>query len=144
MTRAFSEAGYKRKKIRLPGNKIIVRIALGLSILAFLLIGLIALTVNSANNMMNIGKNPVSNVPSNILPSYSSCSFESYDEQTNLSGWFFKCDDPITTVIVVHNAGSNRLPFGVNMVDLVENLLDNNYNVFLFDHFNNVVLNLPL
>ncbi len=133
MTRAFSEAGYKRKKIRLPGNKIIVRIALVLSVIAFLLIGLIALTVNSANNMMNIGKNPVSNVPSNILPSYSSCSFESYDEQTNLSGWFFKCDDPISTIIVVHDTGSNRLPFGVDMIDMLEGWLENNYNVFLFD-----------
>ena len=85
---------------------------------------------------MSIDKTSVSNVPSNILPSYSTCSFESFDGQTNLSGWFFKCDDPITTVIVVHNAGSNRLPFGVNMVDLVENLLDNNYNVFLFDQRN--------
>jgi len=48
----------------------------------------------------------------------------------------FQCSNPVTTVIVVHDAGSNRLPFGVNMVDLVERLLDNNYNVFLFDQRN--------
>ncbi len=136
MTQGLSEAGNKSKKHRFPGNKVIVRIALILSIAAFLLIGLIVLTVNSANNMMNISKNPVSNVPSNILPSYSSCSFESYDEQTNLSGWFFKCDDPISTIIVVHDTGSNRLPFGVDMIDMLEMWLDNNYNVFLFDQRN--------
>ena len=60
-------------------------------------------------------------------------SFESFDGQTTLSGWFFKCEDPITTVIVVHNTGDNRLQFGVNMVDMIEGWLDNGYNVFLFD-----------
>ncbi len=114
-------------------NKLIVRLALFLSILAAILIFFIVLTVYSSNRLMNVDGSDVSNIPSNVLPSYSTCSFESFDEQTNLSGWFFKCEDPISTIIVVHNSGSNRLPFGVNMVDLIELWLENNYNVFLFD-----------
>ena len=114
----------------------IVRTALVLSIIAAILIGIIGLTVNSANTLMNIDRNYVSNVPSNILPSYSTTSFESADGQTALSGWFFKTADPISTVIVVHDTGSNRLPFGVNMIDMVETWLDNRYNVFLFDQRN--------
>ena len=135
MTAGFQQVADDRRKRR-GGSGFIVRTALILSILAAVLIFFVVLTISSSNHLMSIEKTSVSNVPSNILPSYSTCSFESFDGQTNLSGWFFKCDNPITTVIVVHNAGSNRLPFGVNMVDLVENLLDNNYNVFLFDQRN--------
>jgi len=134
MTSGFQAAG--GGSVRRGRSGFIVRAALVLSILAAVLIFFVVLTISSANNLMNIEKTTVSNIPSNILPSYSTCSFESFDGQTNLSGWFFQCSNPVTTVIVVHDAGSNRLPFGVNMVDLVERLLDNNYNVFLFDQRN--------
>lgn len=132
MSKGFSGVDFENK-IAHRGNRFIVRSALVLSIIAVLLVFCIVLTVVSANHLMNIEADRVSNVPSNILPSYSTCSFESFDEQTSLSGWFFKCDDPITTIIVVHNAGGNRLPFGVNMIDMVELWLSNNYNVFMFD-----------
>ncbi|MBO4407852.1 MAG: hypothetical protein J5786_01105 [Clostridiales bacterium] len=132
MSRGFvSDSGSVKHR-----GSFIVRTALVLSIIASILIGIIGLTVNSANTLMNIDKNYVSNVPSNILPSYSTTSFESADGQTALSGWFFKTADPISTIIVVHDTGSNRLPFGVNMIDMVETWLDNRYNVFLFDQRN--------
>lgn len=117
-------------------NRLVVRLALVLSVLAVILISFIVLTVYSSNKLMSVKGEDISNVPSNILPSYSTCSFESFDEQTHLSGWFFKCDDPISTVIIVHNTGSNRLQFGVEMVDLVQNMLNNHYNVFMFDQRN--------
>lgn len=135
MASGFQQAFTGKKTFR-GGSNLIVRFALLLSVLAAILIFMVILTISSSNNLMSIDKTTVSNVPSNILPSYSTCSFESFDGQTNLSGWFFKTDNPITTVIVVHSAGSNRLPFGVNMIDLIENLLDNHYNVFLFDQRN--------
>lgn len=135
MTSGFQQS-FTGKRSGRGGSGFIVRSALVLSVLAAVLIFMVILTISSSNHLMSIDKTSVSNVPSNILPSYSTCSFESFDGQTNLSGWFFKCDNPITTVIVVHSAGSNRLPFGVNMIDLIETLLDNNYNVFLFDQRN--------
>lgn len=116
-------------------SKIIVRSALVLSVIALAMVFIVVMTIMSSNDLMNIKGTEISNVPSNVLPSYSSCSFESYDGQTNLSGWFFNCGSskPISTVIVVHNTGSNRLQYGVDMIDLVEQWLDSNYNVFLFD-----------
>ena len=124
---------YKEKGQSRPLGKLVMRLALVLSIIAAIGIFFIVLTVYSSNKLMSVESESISNIPSNVLPSYSTCSFESFDEQTNLSGWLFKCDDPISTIIVVHNTGSNRLPFGVDMVDLVELWLDNHYNVFLFD-----------
>lgn len=124
---------YKRKGSSLSLSKLIVRVALFLSIIAVALVLFIVLTVYSSNKLMNVESDSISNVPSNVLPSYSTCSFESFDGQTNLSGWLFKCDNPISTIIVVHNTGANRLQFGVDMIDMIEMWLDNNYNVFLFD-----------
>ena len=113
-----------------------MRLALVLSFAALVIISFIALTVFSSNRLMNIDRNEVTNVPSNILPSYSTTSFQSADGQTSLQGWFFKTKNPISTIIVVHDAGSNRLPFGVEMIDMIEGWLDNGYNVFLFDQRN--------
>lgn len=132
MSKGFSGVDFENKMAG-RGNRFIVRSALILSTIAVMLVSLIVLTVLSSNHLMNIESTKVSNVPSNILPSYSTCSFESFDKQTTLSGWFFKCDDPITTIIVVHSSGSNRLPFGVNMIDMIEMWLNNDYNVFMFD-----------
>ncbi|MBR6960851.1 MAG: hypothetical protein IKH76_10285 [Clostridiales bacterium] len=129
------DSSYTRRSKR-SGGSFITKAALVLSIIATILIVIIVLTVTSANRLMNIDRNYVSNVPSNVLPPYSNCSFQSADGQTNLSGWFFKTKNPVTTIIVVHDTGSNRLPFGVTMIDMVENWLDSGYNVFLFDQRN--------
>ena len=67
---------------------------------------------------------------------YSTTSFQSADGQTSLQGWFFKTKNPTSTIIVVHDSGSNRLPFGVEMIDMLESWLENGYNVFLFDQRN--------
>lgn len=127
---SFSGSGNKRR------SPFIMRLALVLSVVAILIISFIALTVFSSNRLMNIKGYEVSNVPSNILPSYSTTSFQSADGQTSLQGWFFKTKNPISTIIVVHDAGSNRLPFGVEMIDMIEGWLENGYNVFMFDQRN--------
>ena len=123
---------YKKTKKR-RRNPFAVRFALVLSTVASIIIVLIVMTVFSSNHLLNIDTVNVTNVPSNILPSYSTTSFESIDGQTALQGWFFKTPNPISTIIVVHDTGSNRLPFGVEMIDMIETWLDNGYNVFMFD-----------
>ncbi len=119
------------KKLSLSG--LIVRIALVLSVLAAATIGIIVLTTTTANDLMSIDKKELPNIPSNVLPPYSATSFVSADDQTQLSGWFFKTDDPISTIIVVHDTQSNRLPFNVSMVQMIEDFLNMHFNVFLFD-----------
>ena len=126
----FTSGGNRRR------SPFIMRLALVLSVIAILIISFIALTVFSSNRLMNIKGYEVSNVPSNILSSYSTTSFQSADGQTSLQGWFFKTKNPISTIIVVHDAGSNRLPFGVEMIDMIEVWLENGYNVFMFDQRN--------
>ena len=86
MASGFQQAFTGKKTFR-GGSNFIVRFALLLSVLAAILIFMVILTISSSNNLMSIDKTTVSNVPSNILPSYSNCSFQSADGQTHLSGW---------------------------------------------------------
>ncbi len=123
----------KNEGNKLPISKLIVRVAFVFGILAAVTILVIVMTATTANRMMSIEKKPLENIPSNILPSYSATTFTSADEQTLLSGWFFKTDDPISTIIVVHDTQSNRMPFNVSMVEMINDFLNMHYNVFLFD-----------
>ena len=118
----------KREGKRLSLSGLIVRIALVLSILAAATISVIVMTTSTANNLMSIESKPLPNIPSNVLPPYSATSFTSADEQTQLSGWFFKTEDPISTIIVVHDTQSNRLPFSVSMVQMIEDFLNMHFN----------------
>ncbi len=123
----------KRQGKRLSFSGLIVRMALILSILAVATIAVIIMTTTTANNLMSIESKDLPNIPSNVLPPYSATSFVSADEQTQLSGWFFKTEDPISTIIIVHDTQSNRLPFSVSMVQMIEDFLNMRFNVFLFD-----------
>ncbi len=126
----------KHTGARIPLPSIVVRLALILSVIAVIAITVIIITTSTANDMMSAPKTEMQNIPSNILPQYSPTSFKSFDHQTNLSGWFFKTDNPKSTVIIVHGTASNRIPFNVDMVDLIEDFLNDGFNVFLFDQRN--------
>lgn len=129
MARGFS----RHPGARISFPHIIVYLALVLSIFAAVIVTIVALTASTANKMMSVEKKAPSNIPSNILPSYSQTNFSSFDDQTNLSGWFFKTDKPKSTIILVHDTGSNKMQFDLNTVDLIEDMLGAGYNVFLFD-----------
>jgi len=123
----------KREGTKFSFSKIIVRMALVLSILAVFTVAIIVITASTANSLMSLEKKSLPNIPSNVLPSYSATSFTSSDDQTILSGWFFKTTDPISTIIVVHDTQSNRIPYNVSMVEMINDFLNMHFNVFLFD-----------
>ena len=115
---------------------LLVPIVLVLALIAIIIIGGVGLTVSTSTKLTNLDKKDLANIPANILPAYSHTNFISFDEQTNLSGWFFKTDKPISTVILVHDMRDNRLQFDLATTDIIEELLDAKFNVFLFDQRN--------
>lgn len=121
---------------RIPVQKIIVRSALLFSVLAVMVAFIIIITANTANKLMSTKSITNISIPSNILPPYLPTSFTSFDNQTNLSAWFFKVSQPKSTIILVHDTGSNRLQFDVETVDMIEDFMSKGYNVFLFDQRN--------
>ncbi len=126
----------RHKTTRNRLSTFVITVASVLTVLAISFIIIAAVSASTANEMMSVEKKELANIPSNILPSYSATSFKSFDNQTNLSGWFFKTNNPISTVIFVHDLASNRMQFDVDTVDLIEDMLGAGYNVFLFDQRN--------
>lgn len=113
---------------------LIRRLAMIASILAVVLILAGALSFSAANNLMRREPKPLDNFSSNILPSFQVVSFNTLDEQTSLSGWFFPAvGEPVSTIILVHDNGKNRLQFGLDMPGLYEFLVNQRMNVLSFD-----------
>lgn len=88
-----------------------------------------------ANQVMEEEGSELSPFASNILPEYSRVSFQTLDGQLNLRGWWLysQAEETIATVILVHGQGMNRLPFGLDSVELFDNLTEAGCAVLTFD-----------
>jgi len=92
------------------------------------------LSFASANSLMRQKPDQLASFSSNVMPPFQVISFQSLDEQTTLSGWMFPAKgEPVSTVILVHDNGSNRLQFGIDMPALYEFFVEAHYNVLSFD-----------
>lgn len=101
--------------------------------LALLLVVLAVVTLLATNRLIRSEPKPLDSFSSNILPDFSLATFPSLDEQTQLSGWFFPVENPISTVIIVHDQGLNRLQFGLDSAFFYQNLIDQGFCVLAFD-----------
>lgn len=110
------------------------RVAAASTLLAVLLVIIVAITLSRANDLMRGPAKPLDTFSSNILPAFSVVSFPSLDEQKRLYGWFFEPDgEPVSTIILVHDQGQNRLQFGLDSAALYEFLLERGFCVLSFD-----------
>jgi len=126
---SISHVGTKR---RLPER--IRLIAALLSVIALIMILVAVLAFTRANRLMRRPAAPLETFSSNILPSFTPVCFLSLDNQTRLYGWFFAPKDPpVSTIILVHDQGRNRLQFGLDSADLYRFLLDRGFCVLAFD-----------
>ena len=129
--------GLTRRKVKRRNNRgMIATVALVLSLIAVVIIGGLGLTITTSTRLTNLEKKELATIPANILPAYSHTNFISFDEQTSLSGWFFKTENPVSTVILVHDMKDNRLQFDLATTDIIEGFLNSRFNVFLFDQRN--------
>jgi uncharacterized protein len=128
---------FKTSVSRVTGRRSVSRpvrvLAVLSALLALVLILLAALTLAAANRLMRGGAKPLEAFSSNILPDYDLVSFPSLDEQTQLSGWFFPAENPVSTIIIVHDQGQNRLQFGLDSAYFYEDLLSQGFCVLAFD-----------
>ena len=121
---------------RRPGRAIHV-LAFVVSLLAILLTAIVILSFTAANDLMRQPSKPLATFSSNILPEFRLISFPTLDEQTMLSGWFFPSKgQALSTVILVHDQGKNRLQFDLASPDLYRHLTEQGLNVLAFDQRN--------
>ncbi len=107
--------------------KIILRVVLGLIVLYA------ALCAAGAVLTMRIPRLPLNGSPSSVGLNYNDVSFPVRDDNTVLlRGWYI----PGTgnkTILIVHGGFQNRLDDNVDTLDLAKSLVDDGYNVLLFD-----------
>lgn len=110
------------------------RTAVLTSLVALILIIIVVITLTRANDLLRQPAKPLETFSSNILPTFSLVSFPTLDEQNRLYGWFFEPEtEPVSTIILVHDQGENRLQFGLDSAKLYESLLEQGFCVLAFD-----------
>lgn len=126
---SVSRISFRRK----PGQ-FVRPVVLLLSFLALLLAFVVVWSFVTADRVMRQEPLPLETFNSNIMPTFSVVSFPSLDEQTMLYGWFMTTPQKaVSTIILVHDQGKNRLQFGLETPVLYNHLVDLGYNVLSFD-----------
>ena len=117
---------------RRPGQFIRPAVLL-LSLIALSLAALVVWSFITADQVMRQEPVPLTTFSSNVMPPFSVVSFPSLDEQTMLYGWFMKADPAVSTIILVHDQGKNRLQFDLDTPRLYHHLVGLGFNVLAFD-----------
>ena len=109
-----------------------------LTLLAFLLLaGLLvgATSLIKADRLMKRPSEPISPYATNSLPPFRSVTISSDEGELSLKGWLIASgkDRNRGTVILVHDQGGNRLPFGLDTAPLLKHLSREGFQVLAFD-----------
>ncbi|MHB1485498.1 MAG: alpha/beta hydrolase [Saccharofermentanales bacterium] len=125
---------YKIHKQSHPMPFLVRFFVIPLTVIAILLVFIGIYTFANANILMRQKPKALEDFANNILPAYTNASFPSLDGITNISGWFFSSKQkPVSTVIMVHEQGNNRLQFDVDTAALYDYFVNNGFNVLSFD-----------
>ena len=92
-----------------------------------------AMSLYYASRVIHPAQSPVTPINKNIAYPYTSVSFVSRDGSTQLSGWHFNAKNTANALIIVHGFGGNRFPFGEQTLDFVDAIIENDFNVLVFD-----------
>ena len=112
----------------------IILIALA-CVVAFSIAAIVISSFVKASSIMEKEGSELSPFAANLLPDYSNVSFQTLDGQLTLRGWWLRSQTEETraTVLLVHSQEMNRLPFGLESVNLFDQLTLAGCNVLTFD-----------
>lgn len=124
----IERAGRLRRRRRRPGRAL--RWALAGA--AFVLIGVVGVSVYVGWNLSHGEPRPVDTNPAEVGLAYETVEFASSDGIT-LRGWFLPAGNSSQTVIFAHGYRSNRLQPTVPALELARAMVENSFNVLMFD-----------
>lgn len=109
-----------------------------LTTLALFLAFVILVAATSLIKADRLMKGEIQAIPpyaTNALPSFRSVNISSGKGQLTLRGWLIDADKGGNrgTIIMVHNQGGNRLPFGLDTRPLLKHLSKLGFNILTFD-----------
>lgn len=116
-------------------NKLIIGLLL-LPVLIALLLLILAITsvFRVSNRLMNRPGEELNIIAGHLMPSYDEIKFKTRAAELYLSGWFFKAKgEARANIVIIHPSGGNRLIYGMDSAELIQHLLNENFNVFTFD-----------
>lgn len=118
----------RRKKSRL------LRVVVSLAVLAVVAVGGISLFVGW--KLTHPSRAPVDADPGQSGLSYDEIKFPNADGDVTLKGWFLPADGSNKTVILAHGYASNRLQPSLPALELARSLVNEGFNVLMFDFRN--------
>jgi pimeloyl-ACP methyl ester carboxylesterase len=125
---------YENKKVPRAQSILFRFFILPFTLIALLVVSIGIYTFSNANTIMRLDPKPLDDFANNILPVYSIASFQTLDGVTTLNGWYFPSKTTaVSTVVMVHGQGANRLEFDVDTASLYDYFVNNGFNVLSFD-----------
>jgi len=92
----------------------------------------VGLSIYGAIAVMEIPRIPLHSSPASVDLSYEDVSFTSRVDKVLLKGWYIPGEGNFV-VIIVHGGWQNRVDLDVNTLGLAQDLVENGYNLLLFD-----------
>lgn len=99
---------------------------------AIILIMYIGISIYGAIKAMEIPRLPLKDSPSSVGLNYEDVSFTSHDDGAVLRGWYLASKRE-HVIIIVNGGYENRLDANVDTLGLANDLVNNGYDVLLFD-----------
>lgn len=129
----MAKSGFIKHKERRKRHTLVWLLPLIVVVISVIFV--VSVTLTQANVIMRQPAKSLDPFAINILPRFEPVSFTSLDEQTTLSGWLIKTDrSPARgTIVLVHDQGQNRLPYGLDTADLYRFFSDEGFQVLAFD-----------
>ena len=104
-----------------------------ITLLVFAIAAYFIISLYALYRLVHPTPKPLNFNPAEISQNYEDVIFKSFNDNLNISGWFFKSGTNDKTIILVSGSDQNRIDPGFGTGNLVKDLLKNNYNVLLFD-----------
>lgn len=131
---AKAKDSIERVNVYRPQGRLLRLLIAIFSLIALFTLAFGILSFTAANRLMRQPAQELQLIGSNIMPDYTLASFPSLNEQSTLSGWFFPArGNAVSTIILVHDQGENRLQFGLDSPLLYDFLTGKGFNVLAFD-----------
>jgi len=108
---------------------------LKIALVVIVVIGVVFVGISAylGYTMTRVEREPVTGSPTENDLAYEDVTFPSEHEDLTLHGWFIPAYGSDRVIIIVHGNGYHRNPPGSGFLDIAERLVENDFNVLMFD-----------
>jgi dipeptidyl aminopeptidase/acylaminoacyl peptidase len=105
---------------------------ISVALVVVVVIAILGISVYAASSLTQFEREPILNTPTDYGLEYVDVSFPSRDGLM-LKGWWLGTQDDMPVIVMVHGSTRNRVNPPERMLGIASELVNNNYNVLMFD-----------